>query len=169
MLSRRTAASLFLLVFPALSPARADGNNEIFGLWRDPAMQAHVLLYACDTGLCGDLVQLPDNAEPRDLNNPDPEQRSRNLLGLTVIDGFRKADDTGTVWIGGGEQGRLPGRIYVPTNGDTLGDAENTYVIHLTAKDTLTIGIDNCLFSCFAKNTWRRVGRSDRVSQSQSQ
>ncbi|MEQ9488911.1 MAG: DUF2147 domain-containing protein [Alphaproteobacteria bacterium] len=160
MLAKAVAVA-FVLLFPLIF-GPADAEDEIFGIWRDPAMQADVFLYACDDGLCGDLVRLPEKAARQDLKNPDPAKRGRNLLGLTVIDGFHRIDRSGSMWIGGGDQGRLPGRIYVPTNGDTLGDAANTYVISLTSKDTLTIGIDNCLFSCLASYKWFRVGGDDR-------
>lgn len=166
VLLKAIAITFLLLYVIDFRSAHADFEDDIFGVWRDPAMQADILLYACDGGLCGDLVRLPENADRQDSKNPDPGKRGRHLLGLTVIDGFRRANPSGTVWVGGGDQGRLPGRIYIPTNGDTLGDSENTYVISLITNETLTIGIENCLFSCFAEYKWFRVGNDDRTERS---
>lgn len=87
---------------PAHADFRAGDGASIFGLWREPDRQAVVRVYPCDGRLCGDLVQLPPGAAPTDRNNPDPALRNRALLGLTVIEGFSRADDTGHVWVGGG-------------------------------------------------------------------
>ncbi|MGB0748222.1 MAG: DUF2147 domain-containing protein [Magnetospiraceae bacterium] len=130
---------------------------HIFGLWREPAMRAEVKVYACGAHLCGDLVQLPADAPREDIHNPDPTQQGRDLQGLTIIEGFRRLDPSGKVWVGGGDFGRIPGRIYVPSNGDTLGDAENTYAITLIDPDTLTIAIHNCVLTCFGKSKWVRI------------
>lgn len=155
---RRIAVLAAAVLSLSGSPAGAAGNDpSIFGLWREPDRQAVVRVYPCDGKLCGDLVRLPPDAARTDVNNPDPALKGRRLLGLTVIEGFSRADDTGRIWIGGGEQGRLPGRIYVPANGDTLGDAGNSYVIRLRDENSLTIGISNCVLTCFAKSIWRRV------------
>jgi hypothetical protein len=145
------------LLMPMAGGAGSDAGPSIFGLWREPAWGAEVRLYPCAGALCGRLVRLPEDAPGNDRNNPDPAKQARGLVGLTVIHGFRRGDAAGRTWIGGGRQGGLPGRIYVPANGDTLGDAENAYAIRLEDADRLTIGIHGCVFSCFAKSTWTRV------------
>jgi uncharacterized protein (DUF2147 family) len=159
---RRDIALLLHLLcasMPAAAGAATDTDDglSIFGLWREPRRQAVVRVYPCGDRLCGDMVWLPPGAVAVDRNNPDPTLRARSLIGLKVIDGFSPADGTGLVWTGGGDQGRIPGRIYVPANGDTLGDAENTYVIRLRDRDALTIGIGNCVWTCFATSQWERV------------
>lgn len=145
---------LFVIAGPA---AGGQDDPSIFGRWRAPEWRAEVVIYPCGASLCGDLVALPDDAPKTDVNNPDPAAKARKLLGLRLIEDFRRVDAAGHTWVGGGEQGRRPGRIYVPTNGDTLGDAENAYVIRLEGIDMLTIGIRNCLLSCLVKSTWIRV------------
>ena len=151
------AAALTGSLSPMPAGAAPQGESTVFGLWREPDRQAVVKVYPCDGKLCGDLVRLPAGAVAVDENNPDPALRGRSLIGLTVIEGFSAVDDTERAWIGGGRQGRLPGRIYVPANGDTLGDAHNTYLIRLRDRDTLTIGIGNCFLTCLATSTWQRV------------
>jgi hypothetical protein len=48
----------------------------------------------------------------------------------------------------------LPGRIYLPLNGDTLSDSRNRYQISLL-RDMLTISVANCHWlSCFGKSVW---------------
>ncbi len=103
------------------------GTNAIHGLWIEPETGGSVKLYACEDGvsLCGRIISLPQGKQRLDENNPDPALRERDLVGLEILQDFKPVA-TG-VWEGGGEQGRIPGRIYLPVNGDTLGDAKNTY------------------------------------------
>lgn len=134
------------------APAAA---SDVFGLWIEPDMGALVELYACGDDLCGRLVAVPASQPSRDLHNPDPGLRDRRLVGLRVVDGFRRIDDG--LWVGGGAQGRQPGRIYLPLNGDTLGDADNAYAIRLESPNSLTVGFRDCLMTCVLNSTWQRM------------
>ena len=160
-------------VLPALLAASAgpgggalgqSPSSQVFGLWLDPSIGAQVRLVPCGDGLCGDLVRLPAEAPRTDVNNPDPGLRGRPLLGLRIVENFRPAGDG--LWDGGGMQGARPGRIYLPANGDTLGDDANTYRIKLTGPDRLSIGIKDCLLTCGMNRIWRRVDgpAADQVS-----
>jgi uncharacterized protein (DUF2147 family) len=71
-------------------------------------------IFKCGDEYCGKIVWLkePKNDEGKDktdINNPDPEKRGRNIIGLNIVWGF-KFDKYGK-WVGG--------KIYDPDNGKT--------------------------------------------------
>lgn len=132
--------------------------SEVFGTWREPRAGVDVELGACPTApmaLCGRIVRIAPGSPQLDNGNADPALRARPLLGLEIVSGFeRVAPDR---WQGGGDFGRRAGRIYLPSNGDTLGDHRNRYEIRLQGQ-RLVIGIANCgFFDCLATSTWQRV------------
>lgn len=133
----------------------SEPHQDIYGVWEAPDVGARVRVYACGEALCGELVGLPEGGPTRDVNNPNPDLRQRPLLGLKVLEGFRPVNRG--LWIGGGQQGRRPGRLYLPANGDTLGDASNTYEIRLTTRNTIAIGIHDCVLTCRLKSVWTRA------------
>ena len=140
---------------PQTSPSRSD-PSQVYGLWLEKDWKVAVRLYACDGGgLCGDLARIPDDMPRRDVNNPDPALRDRPLIGLQVLSDFRPAGHG--VWQGGGQHGKVPGRIYLPNKGDMLGDDANSYVLRLDGPDTLSVGLQDCVFSCFLTSTWHRM------------
>ncbi|MBX9606743.1 MAG: DUF2147 domain-containing protein [Gammaproteobacteria bacterium] len=100
-------------------------------------------------------MRVPPESPQVDKHNADPALRERPLLGLEIVSGFKRiASDR---WEGGGEFGQRAGRIYLPSNGDTLGDHRNRYEIRLQG-DRLVIRIANCaLLSCLATSVWERV------------
>lgn len=146
---------LALLMFLPFAGHAAAPTPAIFGTWIEPQMGAEVEVFACGKAICGNLVSLPPEAPRTDVNNPDPALRQRPLVGLRVLEDFRPVGPGR--WEGGGEQGQRPGRLYVPANGDTLGDDKNTYVIRLTSRDTLSIGIKGCVLSCLLNSVWTRA------------
>ncbi len=95
----------------------------------------------------------------RDVRNRDPSLRKRALIGLEILQDFHKVNDAS--WEGGGDFGRKPGRIYLPFNGDTLGDHKNAYAIILVDSDRLEIRARNCLFSCMTLRSGVAEGPGD--------
>ena len=93
---------------------------------------------------CGLIVAMAngkDGRPPRDGANPDPKLRSRPLVGLPLIFGFRAAD--GGRWTGG--------KIYNPDDG-------KTYDAKIEPGPDGTLEVSGCvLFLCKAQ-TWRRRG-----------
>ncbi|MGH8594265.1 MAG: DUF2147 domain-containing protein [Gammaproteobacteria bacterium] len=87
---------------------------SVFGLWRDPESHAEVEIYPCSDRpetICGRIIRLPEGMSARDERNRDPSLRKRSLLGLEMVRDFHKVNDT--LWEGGGDFGRKPGRIYL--------------------------------------------------------
>lgn len=102
-------AALMLAFAPTVVGAQEPAPT---GVWLYPNKNFEVAIVPCGTQLCGTIAWLKSPADaqgqPRfDTENPDPTLRTRPLLGLTVLQGLRQADD-GT-W--------QDGTIYNPEDG----------------------------------------------------
>jgi hypothetical protein len=154
----RINTPLLMLGWIGLLTAIRGADAGPADLWRDPDMGVDIATYACEDHagkLCGRITRVPDGRAQTDEKNPDPAQRARPLLGLEILQGFEPVAPGR--WEGGGDYGRRPGRIYVPANGDTLGDHRNRYQLVIEG-DTLTISIANCrLLDCIGKSVWQRI------------
>ncbi|MEQ8660977.1 MAG: DUF2147 domain-containing protein [Gammaproteobacteria bacterium] len=146
----------------ATTPARADAPAA-HGVWLEPKSGASVATYACAEDarkLCGRIVRVPADGPQHDRENPDPALRGRALLGLEIVTAFSEVAPQR--WEGGGRHGALPGRIYLPANGDTLGDHRNRYVIAV-APDRLVISVANCSWlNCLVTSEWTRLPAAPR-------
>jgi uncharacterized protein (DUF2147 family) len=148
--SRKLEAAALAAAIAAPNPAAADGS--VVGEWITPARSARVAIAPCPRDpalLCGRIAWLAqpmdaDGAPLSDRKNPDPALRSRPLVGVEIIHGFR-AGDPGH-WRGG--------KIYDPESGRTY-DAR----LRLAAPDTLEV--KGCVLVFCEAQTWRRA--SDRA------
>jgi uncharacterized protein (DUF2147 family) len=61
--------------------------------------------------LKGKIVGLPSGVETKDIKNPDPKLRSRNLIGLVMFNGFTY-NPSQKIWNGG--------TVYIPDMGRTM-------------------------------------------------
>lgn len=107
MTMRRASLVLALALLATLStvpPGRADPMSEIVGRWRDSDGESVIAISRCGATLCGKIVWLKQ--ERFDIYNPDAKLRSRSLLGLQVLMGFKP--DAG---------GALAGDGYNPSDG----------------------------------------------------
>lgn len=82
------------------------------GAWLHDNKRIQIKIAPCGDELCGNIVwfKKPNDAlgDPlADVNNQNPELRSRPLLGLTVLRGLRRTGNN--TWVGG--------RIYNPDDG----------------------------------------------------
>ena len=104
--------SRFVIAAVLMHASAAAFGKDIFGLW--DAGESHVEIYACGDLLCGRIVKLDEpldeNGDAKvDEHNPEPALRSRPILGMDLIAGFSRANDT--KWDGG--------TIYDPRDGKT--------------------------------------------------
>lgn len=86
------------------------------GIWLTENGTAQVEIRPCGDAYCGYTVWLEDplgeDGEPlRDSNNPEPELRERELVGLKILWDMTAADGRDNRWDGG--------RVYDPENGNT--------------------------------------------------
>ena len=108
---RRFAYAL-LFALLAATPVNAQSQTPV-GVWLHANKRIRVAIAPCGDRLCGKIVwfRWPNDAQGLpllDLKNANPALRTRPLLGLTVLNGLRRADD-GT-W--------KDGRIYNPDDGE---------------------------------------------------
>ncbi len=93
---RIALAALALLAAGPLSAA-----EPVAGSWVTAARDGVVQIGACGASICGRLARFlvvpPQGADQRDVHNPDARLRSRKLLGLPILTGFR---EDGAVWRG---------------------------------------------------------------------
>lgn len=116
----RTAAAILLAVFFLVPVAHGDGEADaILGLWNIPDNEAQFEIYRCGEEYCGKITYMEEpNYPPNDKRmpglpkvdreNPDPRLRSRPMLGMPLMEGFRYEGDN--TW---------RGRIYNPEDGKT--------------------------------------------------
>lgn len=109
--------AVFLLASFLFAPAAlAQGESPVHGLWVTPEGKSRVEIYSCGENLCGRIVWLreplrEDGSVKRDRENPDEALRSREIVGLQIMQGFERANDSGTEW--------EDGEIYNPEDGKT--------------------------------------------------
>ncbi len=112
-------ATALLTGFVLSYPAFADPRFEVEGVWLTPDGDSKVEIYDCGDGTpCGRVVwidpealEAPDTPDTvTDRNNPDPELRSRPVVGLIMLSEFER-----------GRSRWKSGRIYDPETGRTYG------------------------------------------------
>jgi uncharacterized protein (DUF2147 family) len=140
----RAAIALSVLAFAA---ALGDEDvSRIEGVWLNEVGDGWIELTIVYGELVGSIAgspQDPDNRNPPRLDekNPDPALRSRSLLGLKILRGFRHEGDGR--WTGG--------QIYDPNSG-------KTYRGTITVVDDSTLDLRGYIgISLFGRTeTWRR-------------
>jgi len=115
-------AAIAVLAF--LGPAAALAAGPL-GKWRVGDGTAVISLHMCGASLCGTIVAGPEKAAT-DENNPDPAQRSRLLLGLSILN-LRKNGDA-----------QWSGTIYNAKDGQN-------YAASLTQKSETQLTLEGCV------------------------
>ena len=141
----RTIATT-LLVASAFCRAVAAEPSPV-GEWSTEGDKARVRIEPCAAGageLCGVITwsyRPPDAAAGPlvDINNQDPKLRSRPILGLPLMQGFRPAG--ANAWDGG--------TIYDPEGG-------KTYKSKMRLQGPDTLEVDGCVLFFCQSQTWRR-------------
>lgn len=141
---------LAALALAALAlPAAAQQVESLPGTtWLTEGGEAKVTFFQCGDGdqqLCGtlDWLQRQEEAgEPiLDTENPDPELRSRELQGITMLWGFEQEEDG--AWRGG--------RLYKPDEGKTF--RGNIY-----RENADKLKLEGCIAPLLCrKQTWTKI------------
>jgi uncharacterized protein (DUF2147 family) len=109
---------LFMSLILTASSAFGADEDQILGIW-NTAGSTRTEIFKCGENYCGKIVELKEPNFPADdkrgmagqpkvdRNNPDPDLKTRPVLGLQMLEGFTYSG--GNVWKGG--------RIYDPNNG----------------------------------------------------
>ena len=127
MAIRIATFALLASILLALSVHATDAAYSIEGVWLSADGTGWVKIEMGADGPTGSIAGSPDDAERqrpsnKDDLNPDPALRDRDLLGLTIMQGFTAAGDG--KW--------KNGRIYDPNSG-------KTYKCKLTLVDENTL------------------------------
>lgn len=140
---------LLALVASLLSVAgAASAQTSPMGDWLTAGASAVVKVSPCASGegtLCGRIVWLWDPSMAADSRNADPALRSRPLVGLDMLSGFRAG--ASAEWTGG--------RIYNPEDG-------NTYGATLKLRDATTMEVRGCVLIVCRSQLWRRTSALPR-------
>ena len=131
------AASLILFAAPAFAADPVEGE------WVPPDGGSKVRIGACPSApsqMCGVVSWLPAaNAKNLDTKNPDAALKSRPILGVSTISGFKPAGPG--KWTGG--------KLYDPASG-------KTYNGKLTANPNGTLKVEGCVAMICQAQTWKR-------------
>ena len=134
--------ALALAAFLAAGTAQADPR----GVWLTEGGKSHVRIHDCDDSkLCGDIVwldkPLTDDGKPQlDVENDDPDLRSRPILGLRMV--WDMEDQGDGEWDGG--------RIYNPDDGYTYGS-------EMEEIDADTLEVSGCILFICQGQIWKRI------------
>lgn len=136
---KRSVATLALLGAALVAaPALAQGADPS-GTWLSESGETRVRIARCGGAYCGTIIGV--KGEARDVNNPDPAQKSRPLVGVQMISDIRPTGD-------GGFQGAL----YNPKDG-------KTYSGKMRLKDAAALELSGCVMGGLIcrSQTWTKV------------
>ena len=122
--------------------AQAAGPASIAGRWLTADGSALITVASCGAQLCGYLTRVlkaAPGAAMSDVNNRNPALRSRPIVGLPILTGFRA---------GGGD---WRGAIYDPRNG-------KTYKSIVQRNPDGTLKVQGCIAFFCQTQTWRAAG-----------
>lgn len=92
-------------------PVSVQAAAPITGRWITQSKDGVVEIYQCGAQICGKLAKFlvmpPAGAGAKDINNPNKALRSRTILGMNILIGFK---EVGNEW---------KGQIYDPKSGKT--------------------------------------------------
>ena len=133
-------AALIALLAGSAQAASIDGD------WLTPKGGAKVRIAPCGPKLCGTITWLknPDDkttGQPqKDVKNADPALRTRPVVGLPILHGFKPISDGH--WGGGS--------IYNPGDG-------KTYDSKITVNPDGTLKVEGCVAILCVAQTWTRA------------
>lgn len=145
--SRLKSCLLATAVLAGLSTIPASAADPT-GTWLTEDRRARVRTERCgprNAQLCGYIVwgskPLDEKGQARvDRENPDPQKRTRLLLGHQMILGLKL-----------GEDGRYAGQIYNGDNG-------KSYAVTVWSEEPTTLSLKGCLLAVLCQTqTWTRV------------
>jgi len=136
--------ALILAAGLSLAATTAFAADPIEGEWLTQAGTAKVKIGPCagqPGKMCGNISWLknPADAKATDTNNPDAKLRTRTIMGLPMLHGFKPAAPG--KWTGG--------KIYDPQAG-------KTYDSKLSVNPNGTLKVEGCIAVICQAQTWKR-------------
>lgn len=128
------------LALAAAVSTPAVAADSIFGRWLTDDGNGIVRIERCGKAACGRIERvLTPKAAETDVNNPDPELRSRRIVGLRVLSGF----------VGDGSRWEN-GRAYDPKTG-------RSYDATLKLQDGGKLKVTGCVLIFCRSKYWTRA------------
>ena len=132
----------FALIALSFASAPLAAAEPVAGSWVTATKDGVVRIGPCGTALCGTLARFlvvpPQGADQRDVHNPDARLRSRKLLGMPILIGFR---EDGSIW---------RGTIYDPKAG-------KSYRSIIRRLDANRLEVKGCIGPFCQTQVWRRA------------
>ena len=130
---------LALVALAVAAPLTAAA--PIDGLWITEEKSGEIRIADCGATRCGRLVKFlevpPQGVDQRDVNNPDKSLRTRRVLGLAILSGFRP---DGELW---------RGTIYDPKSG-------RSYRSVVRRRSASTLEVKGCIGPFCQTQLWKR-------------
>lgn len=133
-----TAVLLAALLATPLAGAGTAQAQDVAGTWLTEGGTSRVRISPCGSARCGTIVWTV--AEARDVNNPDPARKARNLVGVRMIS---DAKPDGGTWTG---------QLYNPLDG-------RTYTGKMRLKGPGQLELSGCVLGGLIckSQTWSKV------------
>lgn len=133
------AMSLIGLSVPATASV-----DDVSGIWLTQKKDAQVRIFDCGNGTpCGKLSWVNPKSTDTiyDARNPSPSQKTRKLVGVPIIWGFRTTDNG---WHGG--------KIYNPEDGKTFRSS-------MRLLGSKKLEVKGCFGPFCRTNVWTRISQ----------
>ena len=131
----------------AATPAKAQAESEVSGIWLTQAGDAKVRVSRCSGGICGVVVWLRDPINPAtgkpqvDDKNPNPALAKRPMIGLPLFMGMRPAGPN-----------KWSGQIYNADDG-------SSYASNVSVAGPDSLRVEGCVGALCGGETWTRAAR----------
>jgi uncharacterized protein (DUF2147 family) len=131
-----------LVLLLALVPSAGWTAPNVIGDWLVEDKKAVVSIGRCGQSYCGRIARIlvrDPNWNGTDVNNQDPKLRSRPVIGLAILHGFRPD-----------AKGLAGGQIYDPNSG-------RTYKSHLRLNSDGSLKVSGCIAVFCRSQRWTRA------------
>ncbi|MCH7396754.1 DUF2147 domain-containing protein [Belliella sp. DSM 107340] len=140
----KSHAILLMLYFFPVHGIQAQGqspSNDVVGEWKNEKGDAKFKIYRKGDMFYGDIIW-GTGGPTKDVNNPDPAKKNRDLVGLTILNDFKFENKN--LW--------SSGTIYEPKDG-------KTYSCKMTLKKPNQLEVRGFVgVSLFGRSeTWTRI------------
>jgi uncharacterized protein (DUF2147 family) len=141
MKTAKVAILTLTAAFAGTLGSAAQAAQPVTGRWATVDGKAIVQIAPCGQHLCGKIEKIvkPTPGRPQtDIKNPDPALRSKPLVGLALLSGFK---DDGDLW---------RGTIYDPEGG-------KSYTSKVSRNSDGTLKVQGCIAFFCKTQTWTPV------------
>jgi uncharacterized protein (DUF2147 family) len=96
---KRIVVLTALVIMSSIAVLAQNRANDIIGVWETENKDARMEIFKCGDKYCGKLlwgkgiVEEDGVTSKKDVNNPDPKLRSRDVVGITYLSGLTYDDD----------------------------------------------------------------------------